>query len=99
MTSPARNEAAANESLLLRQDSNGVATLTLNRPQARNALSLALMGALIQALDGIAGDPSVKVVVIAGAGPAFCAGHDLKELRADPRREIYEATVHRAAAS
>ncbi len=97
MTSPARTEAAANESLLLRQDSNGVATLTINRPQARNALSIALMGALIQALDGLAGDPDIKVVVIAGAGPGFCAGHDLKELRADPRRENYEATFNRCS--
>jgi enoyl-CoA hydratase/carnithine racemase len=97
MTSPARTEAAANESLLLRQDSKGVATLTMNRPQARNALSIALMGALIQALDGLAGDPDIKVVVIAGAGPGFCAGHDLKELRADPRRENYEATFNRCS--
>ncbi|MFM9845055.1 MAG: enoyl-CoA hydratase [Dongiaceae bacterium] len=97
MTSPARTDAAANESLLLRQDSNGVATLTLNRPQARNALSMALMGALIQALDGLAADPDIKVVVIAGAGPGFCAGHDLKELRADPRRENYEATFNRCS--
>lgn len=94
MTSPARNEAIANQPLLLRQDSNGVATLTMNRPQARNALSMALMGALIRALDGVAGDPDVKVVVVAGAGPGFCAGHDLKELRADPRRENYEATFN-----
>jgi len=97
MTSPARSEAAANESLLLRQDSDGVATLTMNRPQARNALSLALMGALIQALDGLATDPEIKVVVIAGAGPGFCAGHDLKALRADPRRENYEATFNRCS--
>jgi enoyl-CoA hydratase/carnithine racemase len=97
MTSPARSEAAANESLLLRQDGNGVATLTMNRPQARNALSMALMGALIQALDSLAGEPDIKVVVIAGAGPGFCAGHDLKELRADPRRENYEATFTRCS--
>jgi enoyl-CoA hydratase/carnithine racemase len=97
MTSRARTDAAANESLLLRQDSNGVATLTMNRPQARNALSMALMATLIQALDGLAGDPDVKVVVIAGAGPGFCAGHDLKELRADPRRENYEATFNRCS--
>jgi len=96
MTSPARN-AAANESILLRQDAGAIATLTMNRPQARNALSIALMDALIQALEAIAGDPDIKVVVIAGAGPGFCAGHDLKELRADPRREFYAATFRRCS--
>jgi enoyl-CoA hydratase/carnithine racemase len=95
MNSPAR--LAANEAILLRQDKDGVATLTMNRPQARNALSMALMGALIQALDAVAGDPCIKVVVIGGAGPGFCAGHDLKELRADPRREFYEITFRRCS--
>ncbi len=77
--------------LLLRADAEGIATLTLNRPQQRNALSLALMAGLQAELEAIAGDDAVKVVVIAGAGPAFCSGHDLKELRADPRRQAYEA--------
>ena len=64
--------------------------LTLNRPQARNALSVGLMQALIDALGRAAKDPRARVVVIAGAGPAFCAGHDLREIRADPRRQTYE---------
>jgi enoyl-CoA hydratase/carnithine racemase len=81
--------------LLLRSVERGVLTLTLNRPQARNALSMALMGALIQALADAAKDPASHVVVLAGAGPGFCAGHDLKELRADPRRAAYEATFAR----
>ena len=68
--------------LLLREDDDGVATLTLNRPQARNALSRGMLDALGAALAALAVDQSVRVVVIAGAGPAFCAGHDLKELRA-----------------
>ena len=76
---------------LLRHDANGVATLTLNRPQARNALSLDLMAALDAALAAIADDPAVRVVVVAGAGPAFCAGHDLREMRAAPERAAYEA--------
>ena len=76
---------------LLRQDAAGIATLTLNRPAARNALSRGLMGALQAELDRIASDRSVRVVVIAAAGPGFCAGHDLKEIRSDPRRETYEA--------
>ena len=67
--------------LLLRQDQDGVAWLTLNRPAARNALSVPLMTALEAALAAIARDDGVRVVVIAGAGPAFCAGHDLKEVR------------------
>ena len=78
-------------SLLLRDDADGIATLTLNRPDQRNALSVGLMTALEQALDAIAEDRSVKIVILAGAGPAFCAGHDLREIRADQRREAYEA--------
>ena len=78
-------------SILLRDDADGIATLTLNRPDQRNALSVGLMNALEQALDQIAGDGSVRIVILAAAGPAFCAGHDLREVRADPRREAYEA--------
>ncbi|MRI54960.1 enoyl-CoA hydratase [Methylobacterium sp. DB1607] len=66
--------------LLLRADHDGVATLTLNRPQARNALSLALLEALRHAFAGLAEDGSVRAVVLAASGPAFCAGHDLKEM-------------------
>lgn len=80
--------------LLLRQDNDGVATLTLNRPEARNALSVAMMTAIEDALAAIAADKSVKVVVLAGGGPGFCAGHDLRELRASPGRQYYE-TVFR----
>lgn len=65
---------------LLREDSKGVATLTLNRPSARNALSEEMLRTLRQAFRDIADDPEVHVVILAGAGPAFCAGHDLKEL-------------------
>ncbi|PWR25758.1 enoyl-CoA hydratase [Zavarzinia aquatilis] len=73
--------AAKSAALVLRDDNEGIATLTLNRPAARNALSMAMMAALIEALDAVDADPSVKVVVIAAEGPAFCAGHDLKEMR------------------
>lgn len=69
------------EPLLLRSDAGGVATLTLNRPGQFNALSMAMLEALEQALAAVAADASVRVVVIAGAGKAFCAGHDLKEMR------------------
>src|SRR5437763_9912716 len=79
-----------NEPLLLAALEDGVLRLTLNRPAARNALSVALMAALKEALDRAAADQGCRVVVIAGAGPAFCAGHDLRELRSDSRREAYE---------
>lgn len=72
---------APDEPLLLRDDRDGVAWLTLNRPAARNALSAPLMAALHGALDAVDADRAVRVVVIAGAGPAFCAGHDLRELQ------------------
>jgi len=77
-------------SVLLEEYDRGVLRLTLNRPDARNALSAALMSALLEALSRAATDPLARVVVIAGAGPAFCAGHDLREMRADQRRETYE---------
>ena len=76
--------------MLLRRDDDGVCVLTLNRPEARNALSSELMHHLQAELDATAQDESVKVLVIEGAGPAFCAGHDLREIRADPNREAYE---------
>jgi enoyl-CoA hydratase/carnithine racemase len=81
---------AEDSPLLLEARDEGVLRLTLNRPQARNALSAALMAALIAALARAAADQAARVVVIAGAGPAFCAGHDLREIRQDRRRETYE---------
>ncbi len=76
--------------VLLRHDQDSVAWLTMNRPAARNALSVGLMEAMDSELAAIAEDPSVRVVVIGGAGPGFCAGHDLREVRADARKESYE---------
>ena len=83
--------ATEDEPLLLRADQGGIARLTLNRPHARNALSVALMTALADELTRIAADDTVKVVVVAANGPAFCAGHDLKEVRSDPGRETMAA--------
>jgi enoyl-CoA hydratase/carnithine racemase len=74
----------------LTPSADGILRLTLNRPQARNALSIAMMESLVEALGRAGNDPHTRVVVIAGAGPAFCAGHDLREIRADPRRITYE---------
>jgi enoyl-CoA hydratase/carnithine racemase len=71
-------------------DSRGAVTLTLNRPQAYNALSEDLLGALQRELDAIAADESARVVVLAAEGKAFCAGHDLREMRAEPSHEYYQ---------
>lgn len=71
-------------------DARGVVTLTLNRPEAFNALSEAMLEALQAALDRVAADARARVVVIAAAGRAFCAGHDLKEMRAEPSQAYYE---------
>ncbi|MDA0338410.1 MAG: enoyl-CoA hydratase [Proteobacteria bacterium] len=80
------------DELVQRADAAGVITLTLNRPLARNAMSMGLMAALQTALDGVAADESVRVVVLAGAGPGFCSGHDLKEMTANNRPEFIAAT-------
>lgn len=74
--------AAVESPLVTRHDADGITTLTLSRPASRNALSMAMMGALIEAFDAVDADHAVKVVILAAEGPAFCAGHDLKELRA-----------------
>lgn len=79
------------EPLVLNQrDARGVVALTLNRPDSFNALSQAMLGALKTELDALACDDSVRVVVLAAAGKAFCAGHDLKEMRATPSRAYYQ---------
>jgi enoyl-CoA hydratase/carnithine racemase len=83
---PAPAEA---EPVLLQQHADGLATLTLNRPGKFNALSEELLGALQAALDEIAADPTVRVVVLAAEGKAFCAGHDLKQMRASPEEAYY----------
>lgn len=77
--------------LLLRDDANGVTTLTLNRPGQFNALSQPMLEALLAELTGIAADASVRVVVLAGAGKAFCAGHDLKEMRGNYTKSFQQA--------
>jgi enoyl-CoA hydratase/carnithine racemase len=90
MNDRARDPAAASAELL-REDVNGVTLLTLNRPRQYNALSAALLEELHGALDTIAADRSVRVVMITGAGNAFCSGHDLREMRALGEREKVEA--------
>lgn len=70
------------DELVLRNDADGVARLTLNNPSKLNALSDAMLAALHMTLNAVAADPDIKVVILAGAGKAFCAGHDLKEMQA-----------------
>ena len=86
--------------LVIRQDSSdnsGVVTLTLNNPKQFNALSVALLSALQKALDEIAKDKSIRVVVIAAEGKAFCAGHNLKEMRAHSDREFHQALFNQCS--
>jgi enoyl-CoA hydratase/carnithine racemase len=79
---PQSSAAATAGSILLREDRDGIAVLTLNRPETRNSLSEAMVGALSEALAAIADDRSVRAVILAANGPAFSAGHDLKEITA-----------------
>jgi enoyl-CoA hydratase/carnithine racemase len=86
MNSAALDEVAP---LVLQQRRDGAAWLTLNRPEQYNALSEEMLAALQAALDSLAADTSVRVVVLSGAGKAFCAGHDLKQMKAHPNRDYY----------
>jgi enoyl-CoA hydratase/carnithine racemase len=74
------DKSSAPAPILARQTDGAVAILTLNRPEARNALSEELMAELKAGLDAAGTDGAVKVVVLAANGPAFCAGHDLKQM-------------------
>ena len=82
--------AAATPFVIRERDSRGVVTLRLDRPQSFNALSAAMLDALQAELDAIAADDTARVVVIAASGKAFSAGHDLKEMRAEPSQAFYE---------
>jgi enoyl-CoA hydratase/carnithine racemase len=81
----------AEEPMLTHQIENGIARITLNRPGQYNALSKALLSTLQATLDAIANDNAVNVVIIAANGKAFCAGHDLKEMRSNEEREFHQA--------
>jgi enoyl-CoA hydratase/carnithine racemase len=76
--------------VLRNQDERGVVTLTLNRPHAFNALSETMLAVIQREFEAMAEDESVRVVVLAAEGKAFCAGHDLKEMRAKPSLQYYE---------
>lgn len=85
------SDISRNEGLVLRSDADGIATLTLNRPDQFNTLSSPLMRELLKQLTAIADDTSVRVVIITGAGKAFCAGHDLNEMKSDPSEAAMKA--------
>ena len=84
-------EGMLEQPILLRDDNEGITTLTLNRPAQYNALSGGMLDELQSALDKINQDESVRVVIIAANGKAFCPGHDLKEMRASEEREVHQA--------
>ena len=86
-----------NPAILLRNDNDGIATLTLNRPANYNALSIEMMFELNNTLQDIDRDKSIRVVIIAANGKAFCAGQDLKELRSSEEREFHQALFEQSA--
>ncbi len=79
-------QAAVDQPYVLRSDHDGIATVTLNRGDRLNPLSMAMLDGIQQTLDKIAQDSTVKVVVLAGGGKHFCAGHDLREMRTNPTK-------------
>ncbi len=84
------NHTQSAEDILLREDKDAAVYLTLNRPDKFNTLSEAMLAALQRELDSIAADPAVRCVVIGGKGRGFCAGHDLREMRANPDQAYYQ---------
>lgn len=78
------------QAILIREDENGISTLTLNRPRQYNALSSAMLSELQAALDDISADDRIRVVIIAANGKAFCAGHDLKEMRSHEDQAFHQ---------
>ncbi len=87
----------ADAPLVLADSADGVVTLTLNRPAQYNALSEAMLDAVQEALDEAGRDPATRVVVLAANGKAFCAGHDLKEMRRNPDRAYYNMLFERCS--
>ena len=87
----------ADDALLREDDGRGVTTLTLNRPLAFNALDEALLEALQRQIDALAGDGQLRAVVITASGRAFCAGHDLKQMRAEPSLAYYQSLFARCS--
>lgn len=84
------NPTVTDEPVRYGRDARGVVTLTLNRPQSFNALSESMLAALQAAVERVAADAGARVVIVAAEGKAFCAGHDLKEMRAEPSLDYYQ---------
>lgn len=84
------NQSTPESPYVMLSHADGVTTLTLNRAEKFNPLSEEMLVALQNALDSIAKDSSVRVIVLAASGKAFCAGHDLKQMRADPSAAYYK---------
>lgn len=80
------------EALIIREDIDGISHLIINRPKSYNALSISCMETITNELSAISSDSSIKVIILSGSGKGFCAGHDLKEMRANPERKFYEKT-------
>lgn len=97
VTSQQAVPAVAEAPLVTIERHQAIATLRLGRPRTLNALSEAMLDALDRALSEVAGDPDVRVVVLAANGPAFCAGHDLREMRARPDQAWYDALFDRCS--
>lgn len=85
-------------SAIIRKDERGIAFITINRPGAYNALSIACMQSLLEAFENCSADASVRVIVLAGAGKGFCAGHDLAEMRGNPKRAFQQQTIDTCSA-
>ena len=97
MSNALANTSVAEAAVLMSRDERGVFTLTMNRPGSFNALSEEMLTALQQALDAVAADDSARVVVLAAAGKAFCPGHNLKEMIAQPELAYYQALFARCS--
>lgn len=82
-------EPKSNKEFVLRQVQEGVCTVILNRPTKRNALSITLIKELLDIFEDIARDATIRIVILAGAGPAFCSGHDLREIRQNQSEDFY----------
>jgi enoyl-CoA hydratase/carnithine racemase len=90
-------QIVSEEPILLRENRDGVVNLTLNQPGQYNVLSEKMLESLQASLDELAADESVRCVVIGATGKAFCAGHDLKQMRASPRQDYYEDLFERCS--
>ena len=80
------------EALIIRNDAEGISNIILNRPNVYNSLTIESMELIIEELSDISEDSSIKVIILSGAGKGFCAGHDMKDLRANPEKSFYEKT-------